>query len=132
MICVAAARLSFEHCIAVLNMFKVNCKSNGVTFFEVLLVFLLINFDMFVIWIWFTIAVRRKLGYYHIQMELNPLAEMLQYWIENCSVRSCWNDSCREYFSMSRATTQLLLGVLMNSTATDVILSLLLNLNKLM
>ena len=56
-ICVVAAHLPIEQCIDMLNVFKVNCKGNGVTFFEVLLVFLLVNLDMFVRWIWFSVAV---------------------------------------------------------------------------
>ena len=62
LICVVAAHLSLEQCIDVLNIFKINCKGNGVKFFEVLLVFSLVDLDMFVTWIWFSIAVRRKLG----------------------------------------------------------------------
>ena len=60
-----AVDLSIEQCIDVLdvsNVFKVNYKDNGVTFFEVSLVFLLVNLDMFVTWIWFSAAVQRKLG----------------------------------------------------------------------
>ena len=62
LICVVAAHLSIEQCIDVLNVFKVNCKGNDVLVFEVSLVFLLVNFDMFITWIWFSVAVRRKLG----------------------------------------------------------------------
>ena len=78
LICVVAAHLSIEQCIDVLDVFKVNCKGNGVMLFEVSLVFLFVNLDMFVTWIWFSVAVRRKLGQSHFQTELNPLAEMLQ------------------------------------------------------
>ena len=46
LIYVVAAYLSIELCIDVLNVFKVNCKSNGVTFFEVSLVLLLVNLDI--------------------------------------------------------------------------------------
>ena len=63
LICVVAAHLSIEQCIDVLNVFKVNCKGNDVLVFEVSLVFLLVNLDMFITWIWFSVAVRRKLGY---------------------------------------------------------------------
>ena len=62
LICVVAAHLSIEQCIDVLNVFKVNCKGNDVLVFEVSLVFLLLNLDMFITWIWFSVAVRRKLG----------------------------------------------------------------------
>ena len=62
LICVVAAHLSIEQCIDVLNVFKVNCKGNDVLVFEVSLVFLLVNLDMFITWIWFSVAVRRKLG----------------------------------------------------------------------
>ena len=65
LICVVAAHLSVEQCIDVLdvsNVFKVNYKGNGIAFFEVSLVFLLVNLDMFVTWIWFSVAVRRKIG----------------------------------------------------------------------
>ena len=62
LICAVAVHLSIKQYINVLNMFKVNCKGNGVTSFEVSLVFLLINLDMFVTWIWFSDAVGRKLG----------------------------------------------------------------------
>ena len=37
--CVVAAYLFIEHCIYMLRVFKVNCKFNGVRFFEVPLVF---------------------------------------------------------------------------------------------
>ena len=60
--CVVAAHLFIEQCIDVLHVFKVNCKFNGVRFFEVSLVFLLVNLDMLVTWIWFSVAVQRKLG----------------------------------------------------------------------
>ena len=43
-------------------MFKVNCRFNGVRFFEVSLVFLLVNLDMFFTWIWFSVAIPGKLG----------------------------------------------------------------------
>ena len=62
LICVVAAHLSIEQCIDALNVFKVNCKGNDVLVFEVSLVFLLVNLDMFITWIWFSVAVRRKLG----------------------------------------------------------------------
>ena len=62
LICVVVAHLSIEQCIDVLNVFKVNCKGNDVLVFEVSLVFLLVNLDMFITWIWFSVAVRRKLG----------------------------------------------------------------------
>ena len=62
LISAVAVDLSIEQCIDVSNVFKVNCKENGVTFFEVSLVFLLVNLDMFVTWIWFSAAVQRKLG----------------------------------------------------------------------
>ena len=48
LICVVEAHLSIEQCIYVLNVLKVNCKGNGNTFFEVSLVILLVNLDMFV------------------------------------------------------------------------------------
>ena len=57
-----AAHLSIEQCIDVSNVFKVICKGNGVTFFEVSVVFLLVKLDMFVTWIWLIVVVRRKLG----------------------------------------------------------------------
>ena len=60
--CVVAAYLFIEHCIDVLHVFKVNFKFNGVRFFEVPLVFLLVNLDVSVTWIWFSVAVQRKLG----------------------------------------------------------------------
>ena len=81
LICAVAAHLSVKQCIDVLdvsNVFKVNYKCDGVTFFEVSLVFLLVNLEMFVTWIWFSVAVRRKISYPRFQTELNPLAEMLQ------------------------------------------------------
>ena len=57
LICVVAAHLSIEQYIDVLNVLQVNCKSNGVTCFEVSLVFLLADLDKFVAWIWFSAAV---------------------------------------------------------------------------
>ena len=51
------AHLSIEQCIDVSNVFKVICKGNGVTFFEVLVVFLLVKLNMFVTWIWLIVAV---------------------------------------------------------------------------
>ena len=39
--------------------------------------FLLVNLDVSVTWIWFSVAVQRKLGQPHFQTELNPLTEML-------------------------------------------------------
>ena len=62
LISAVVADLSIEQYIDVSNVFKVNCKENGVTFFEFSLVFLLVNLDMFVTWIWFSAAVQRKLG----------------------------------------------------------------------
>ena len=62
LICAAAAVVSFEKCIDVLNVFKVNCKGNSVKFYEVSLEFLLLNLDIFVTWIWFSVAERRKSG----------------------------------------------------------------------
>ena len=53
--------VSIEQRINVLNVFKVNCKDNGVKFFEISLVFLLVSLDMLVTWIWFSVAVQRKL-----------------------------------------------------------------------
>ena len=52
-------------------------------FFEVSLVFLLLNLNMFATWVWFSVADRRNLGYPHFQTEPNLLAEKLQRWIEN-------------------------------------------------
>ena len=60
--CVVAVHLLIEQCINVLHVFKVNCRFNGVGFFEVSLVFLLANLGMFVTWIWFSVAFQRKLG----------------------------------------------------------------------
>ena len=57
LICVVVAYLSIEQYIDVLNVLQVNCKSNGVTCFEVSLVFLLADLDKFVAWIWFSAAV---------------------------------------------------------------------------
>ena len=57
LICAVAAHLSIEQCFDVLNAFKVNCKGNGDKFFEVSPVFLLVNLNMFVTWIRFSIAV---------------------------------------------------------------------------
>ena len=48
--------------VAHLTVEQVNCKGNGVTICEISLVFLLVNLVMFVTWIWFSVAVRRKLG----------------------------------------------------------------------
>ena len=62
LICAVAVHVSVKQYINVLSMFKVNCKGNGVTSFEVSLVFLLINLGMFVTWVWFSDAVGRKLG----------------------------------------------------------------------
>ena len=62
LICVPAAHLSIEQCINVLHVFKVNCKFNGDSFFEVSLVFLLVNLGMFVTWIWFSVTIERNLG----------------------------------------------------------------------
>ena len=45
-----------------LNVFKVNRKFKGVRFFEISLVFLLVNLDMLIKWIWFSVAVQGKLG----------------------------------------------------------------------
>ena len=39
-----------------LKVFKVNYKGHKLTFFEVSLVSLLLNLNMFVIWIWFSVA----------------------------------------------------------------------------
>ena len=61
LICAVAVHVSVKQYI-VLSMFKVNCKGNGATSFEVSLVFLLINLAMFVTWVWFSDAVGRKLG----------------------------------------------------------------------
>ena len=62
LICVVVAHLSIEQYIDVLNVLQVNCKSNGVTCFEVSLVFLLADLDKFVAWIWFSAAVWIKFG----------------------------------------------------------------------
>ena len=43
-----------------LSVFKINYKDNRATLREVLLVFLLLNLGMFVTWIWFSVAGRRK------------------------------------------------------------------------
>ena len=48
-------------------------------FFEVLLVFFfLLNLNIFVTKVLFSVADRRKIGWAHIQTESNPLAEMLE------------------------------------------------------
>ena len=62
LISVVAAHLFIKQCMDVIHVFKVNCRFNGVRFVEVLLVFLLVNLGMFVTWIWFSVALQRKLG----------------------------------------------------------------------
>ena len=59
--CVVAAYLFIEHCIDMLHVFKVICSSTVLGFLRSL-VFLLVNLDVSVTWIWFSVAVQRKPG----------------------------------------------------------------------
>ena len=60
--CVVVAYLFIEHCIDMLHVLKVNCNSTVLGFFEDQLVFLLVNLDVSVTRIWFSVAVQRKPG----------------------------------------------------------------------
>ena len=53
---VVPTHVYIDQCIDVLNVFKANYKDNYVTLFEVSLVSLLLNLNMFVTWIWFSVA----------------------------------------------------------------------------
>ena len=57
--CVVAAHVYIEHCIDMLNVFKVNYKGHRMTFFEISLVFF-VNLIMFVTLVWFSVARQRK------------------------------------------------------------------------
>ena len=59
LICVVAAYVYIEQCIDRLNVFKVNYNGYRATFSKVSLVVLL-NLNMFVRLIWFSVADRRK------------------------------------------------------------------------
>ena len=61
LICVVAAHVYIEQCIDILNVFKVKYKGHRATFSEVSVVVLL-NLNMFVALIWFSVAGRRKFG----------------------------------------------------------------------
>ena len=62
LICVVAAHVYTEQYIDMLKVFKVDYKGNRATLLEVSPVFLLLNLDMFVTWIWYRVAGRRKFG----------------------------------------------------------------------
>ena len=51
LICVVAAHPSIVQYNDVLDVLIFNCKDNGATVFEVLLIFLLVNLDILVTWI---------------------------------------------------------------------------------
>ena len=55
------AHVYIEQNINMLNVFKVNYKDYRAALLEISLLFLLLNLDMFVTWIWFSMAGRRNL-----------------------------------------------------------------------
>ena len=61
LIFVVVVHVYIEQCTDMLNLLKVNYKGHRATFSEVSLVVLL-NVNMFITWIWFSVAGRRKFG----------------------------------------------------------------------
>ena len=92
LICVVAAHVYIEQCIDMLNVFEVNYKGHGMTFFEISLVFF-VNLIIFITLVWFSVASQRKFFSLISGWSKQPLAEMLQCWIKNCSRKIYWTDN---------------------------------------
>ena len=61
LICLVAVHVYTERCIDVLNVFKLNYTGNKTMLLDVSLLFLLLDLNMFVTEIWFSVASRIKL-----------------------------------------------------------------------
>ena len=60
LICVVSAHVYIKQYIDMLNVFKVNYEGNRATLLKVPLLFLLLNLDMLVTWIWFSVVGQRN------------------------------------------------------------------------